>query len=122
MAPVEPASNVTIQVEVAFSPAPRKVALVALTLPAGSSVKDALLGCRLLNRAQDGVQGLSVEAISDGHLALGIWGRKTSLGHVLRDRDRVEVYRALVVDPKEARRVRNRAHGEKLPKGIRRPK
>ena len=98
----------TIQVEVAFSPAPRQVELLALVLPQGSSVKDALSLAGLLER----VQGLS----------LGIWGRRTTLAHVLRDRDRVEAYRELTVDPKEARRLRYRAHGEKIPRGTRRPK
>jgi len=118
MAHADLASPTMIQVEVAFSPAPRQVDLVSLSLPLGSSVKDALQGSGLLNQSK----GLSPEAFVQGHLKLGIWGRKTTLGHVLRDRDRVEVYRALLVDPKEARRVRYRAHGEKLPKGIRRPK
>jgi putative ubiquitin-RnfH superfamily antitoxin RatB of RatAB toxin-antitoxin module len=39
------------------------------------------------------------------------------LDHVLRDRDRIELYRGLKVDPKEARRLRYRAAGEKVYKG-----
>ena len=41
--------------------------------------------------------------------ALGIWGRAQLPSEPLRDRDRVEVYRPLPVDPKEARRLRYRA-------------
>jgi putative ubiquitin-RnfH superfamily antitoxin RatB of RatAB toxin-antitoxin module len=111
MAPAEAgavAGGATIQVEVVFSPAPRQIESNTLSLPVGSTVKDALLAAGCLER----VQGMS----------LGVWGRKTVLGHVLQDRDRVEAYRGLIVDPKEARRVRYRAHGEKLPKGITRPK
>lgn len=37
---------------------------------------------------------------------VGIWGRKKSLEHPLRDQDRVECYRPLKVDPKEARKAR----------------
>lgn len=111
MGPAEPKSPVpVIRVEVAFSAAARHTELSSLILPLGSCVKDALLGSGLLAQAQQ--PGVSV----------GIWGRKTTLGHVLRDRDRVEICRGLIVDPKEARRVRYRAHGEKLPKGIHRPK
>jgi putative ubiquitin-RnfH superfamily antitoxin RatB of RatAB toxin-antitoxin module len=33
---------------------------------------------------------------------------------ILRDRDRIEVYRPLTVDPKEARRLRYRASGERI--------
>jgi putative ubiquitin-RnfH superfamily antitoxin RatB of RatAB toxin-antitoxin module len=40
----------------------------------------------------------------------------------LRDGDRVELVRPLIVDPKEARRVRFRAQGDKLPRHIGRPK
>ena len=42
--------------------------------------------------------------------AVGVWGRKQALRDALRDRDRVEVYRPLKVDPKEARRLRYRQH------------
>jgi len=109
MAPVEaPPPSVMIQVEVAYSAGPRQIEVIALSLPQGSSVKDALVQSGLWDRAQG--------------LSLGIWGRKTTLSHVVQDRDRVEVYRELKVDPKEARRVRYRAHGEKLPKGFSRPK
>lgn len=96
----------TIQVEVVFSPAARQIESSSLSLPLGSTVKDALTAASWLGR----LQGMS----------LGIWGRRTTLGHVLQDRDRVEVYRELVVDPKEARRVRYRAHGEKPRKGVQR--
>ncbi|MGH6646652.1 RnfH family protein [Aquabacterium sp.] len=109
MAPVEPADGPrAIQVEVVFSPASRQVESITVSLPAGSTVHDALQGAGLLER----VQGLS----------LGIWGRRTTLGQVLQDRDRVEAYRGLIVDPKEARRVRYKAHREKLPKGVSRSK
>ncbi|ODN42850.1 RnfH family protein [Piscirickettsia litoralis] len=36
----------------------------------------------------------------------GVWNRHVSLSHCLRDGDRVEVYRPLLIDPKEARRLR----------------
>ena len=38
--------------------------------------------------------------------ALGTKGLDTAAGHVLRQGDRVEIYRPLVVDPKDARRKR----------------
>ena len=37
-------------------------------------------------------------------LALGIYGRRVDPGHLLRAGDRVEIYRPLKVDPREARR------------------
>jgi putative ubiquitin-RnfH superfamily antitoxin RatB of RatAB toxin-antitoxin module len=37
-----------------------------------------------------------------------VWGQLRTLDHVLRDGDRVEVYRELLIDPKDARRLRHR--------------
>jgi len=41
---------------------------------------------------------------------IGVWGRPVTLATEVRDRDRVEIYRALSADPKQARR--RRAAGE----------
>lgn len=41
----------------------------------------------------------------------GVWGRVVSSDHVLRDGDRVELYRPLTVDPKKARRERFQRQG-----------
>ena len=38
--------------------------------------------------------------------AIGIFGRKAPPEQVLREGDRVEIYRPLIADPKEARRRR----------------
>jgi putative ubiquitin-RnfH superfamily antitoxin RatB of RatAB toxin-antitoxin module len=40
--------------------------------------------------------------------AFGIFGKRTALDHPLSEGDRVEIYRALAMDPKEARRLRAR--------------
>lgn len=93
-----------ITVEVVFSPAARVVRCVTLSLPAHSTVRDALHASGLMGPGEC-------------DCATGIWGRRASPGTRLRDRDRVEVYRPLTVDPKEARRLRYRTHGEKRPKG-----
>lgn len=110
------ASVPDIHVEVAVGVAPREVRLVRLSLPAGSTVRDALRASGLFAQ----VAGFSEDALAAGQWSVGVWGRKERPGHVLRERDRVEVVRGLNVDPKEARRQRYRAQGEKLPKGIHR--
>jgi uncharacterized protein len=91
-----------IEVTVAFSPAPREVREWELRLPVGSTVADAI-----------GASGLRGEfpALDFGALALAVWGRKASLQQPLRDGDRVEAYRPLMVDPKVARRERFRRQG-----------
>ncbi len=50
-------------------------------------------------------------ALATGVPEFGIWGRKVAAEQVLRDGDRVEVYRPLRVDPKVARRERFRTQG-----------
>ncbi|NIA52561.1 RnfH family protein [Massilia sp. TW-1] len=37
---------------------------------------------------------------------VGIYGKKKALDTVLRERDRIEIYRPLVADPKDSRRKR----------------
>ncbi len=86
-----------IHIVVAWSAAPRQVQELALTLPPGSTVRDAMAA----SAGQVGFPDWPMEAGS-----FGVRGRKTPLDHVLRDRDRVEIWRPLRVDPKLARRER----------------
>ena len=91
-----------LEVEVAYAPAPGQVDLVTVSLASGATVLHALRASRLLERHPD--IDLAVQRV-------GIWGRLKTLSDPVRDRDRVEVYRALKVDPKEARRQRYRRDG-----------
>lgn len=88
-----------IDVLVCFSPQPREVEEVPLQLPTGSTVAQALQASGLLAK-----HGLAL----DEQLAVGVWMKLKPLDTVLRQNDRVEVYRGLKVDPKEARRQRYR--------------
>ena len=85
-----------MSVEVVYCPAGALADVVALQLPAGSVVADALTASQLPAR-----HGLAMDA-----LKVGVWGRVREPQTLLRDLDRVEIYRALRVDPKEARRLR----------------
>lgn len=87
-----------IGIEVVYCPGPGAIDRVALDLAEGSTVAQALVASGVLGRHDLSLEG--VEA--------GVWGRKEALDHVLRDRDRVELYRPLQCDPKEARRLRYR--------------
>jgi putative ubiquitin-RnfH superfamily antitoxin RatB of RatAB toxin-antitoxin module len=107
MASVEAADAATITVEVAYSAAPHLIERVALRLPAGSTALQALRASGLGDR-------LGAPLLET--LTLGLWGRAIEPGTVLRDRDRLELLRALVVDPKEARRQRWRRDGLKQPR------
>jgi len=91
MAPAES----DLDVEVVYSPRAGVVECVALRLPVGSTLAQAIEQSGLASRYPEMMQ-----------LPAGIWGRVQPADTPLRDRDRVEVYRPLIVDPKEARRQR----------------
>jgi putative ubiquitin-RnfH superfamily antitoxin RatB of RatAB toxin-antitoxin module len=103
--------NGELAVEVVYAAAPHDVRHVSLLLPAGSTLADALRASRLL----DGVPAAQADALQPG-----IWGRAAALDTLLRDGDRVELTRGLLVDPKEARRQRYRRDGARAK--ARRPK
>ncbi|HEX6019985.1 MAG TPA: RnfH family protein [Burkholderiaceae bacterium] len=88
-----------LSVEVVYAAAPHDVRQVSLRLPARSTVADALRACGLL----DGLSAAQADALKPG-----VWSRAVALDTPLRDGDRVELTRALLVDPKEARRQRVR--------------
>jgi putative ubiquitin-RnfH superfamily antitoxin RatB of RatAB toxin-antitoxin module len=84
-----------IDVEVAYV-APGVQFLRALSLCVPASVADAI--------RESGVEAeCSIDA---ARLAVGIWSKPASRTAPLRQGDRVEIYRPLRIDPKEARRQR----------------
>jgi putative ubiquitin-RnfH superfamily antitoxin RatB of RatAB toxin-antitoxin module len=97
-------------VELVYCPAPGQVDHSRLQLEMGATVMQALQASGVLQR-----QGLQPEG-----LRLGVWGRVCEPGAVLREGDRVEIYRGLVVDPKEARRLRYQKHRAQKPAAARR--
>lgn len=83
-----------MRVEVVYSPSARVVESRSLELEDGATVATAL-------RQSGYALPATVEPGS-----VGVWGRRCALEAVLRDGDRVEIYRPLRIDPKEARRQR----------------
>lgn len=69
--------------------------VVEVELPEGSTVADAVAAARVVERYPE-LAGAAV----------GIWARRCASEAVLRDGDRVELYRALIADPKQQRRAR----------------
>ena len=74
--------------------------VVTLGLDEGATALDALRESGLAERHP---------GIDSGDPALGIFGRRVAAGTPLRDGDRVELYRPLKIDPKEARRAKAKA-------------
>lgn len=93
-----------LRITLVYSPAPRQVKQWALALQPGATVDQAIAGSGVLQAFPE---------LAQSRLVAGIWGRKTRLDHVLADRDRVEIYRPLRVDPKTARRERFNRQGAK---------
>ena len=93
-----------MQVSVVYSPAPRDVRELQLTLPAGSTVLQALQLSGFLQ---------AFPALDTTTTQVGVWGRKAVWSQRLREHDRVEIYRPLKVDPKVARRERFVKQGSK---------
>lgn len=86
----------SIDVEVIYA-LPARQELVRLKLPTGSTVQQAVEASRLPQKYPD---------IDFARNKVGVFGKLTKLDAVLRDRDRVEIYRPLIADPKEVRRKR----------------
>ena len=87
-----------IRVSVAVA-LPARQEVVELELAAGSRVEDALRAARVGERFPE---------LDLATARLGIWSRPCTRDTPLREGDRVEVYRALQADPKDARRRRAR--------------
>lgn len=85
-----------IQVEVAYA-LPQKQYLRQITLPEGSSVKQAIVASGLLTLRPD----IDLEKNK-----VGIYSRSVKLTDTVHEGDRVEIYRPLIADPKELRRQR----------------
>lgn len=92
-----------IAVEVVYA-TPARQRIVALTVPAGCTLIEAIERSGI----GEGFPGMVVDPD-----ALGIFGRRVPADQVLRQGDRVEIYRPLIADPKEARRRRAEKTGRK---------
>lgn len=85
-----------IDIEVLYA-LPDRQTLLRRAVPAGTTVIEAI--------QLSGVLGKHPE-IDTAVNKLGIFGKLTKAEVVLRDKDRIEIYRPLIADPKEVRRKR----------------
>ena len=85
-----------IMVEVAYA-LPEEQVIISIKVPTKSDVKQAI--------KKSGIQK-KFPNIDLSKNNVGIFGKKTTLDHPLKDRDRIEIYRPLILDPKEMRRKR----------------
>ncbi len=95
-----------IEVEVAYAK-PDEQALIPLKVPPGTTLEQAIVQSGVLERFPE--IDLSVNKV-------GIFGKVAKKDTVLSPGDRVEIYRPLIADPKEARKKRA-AEGKQMRKG-----
>ena len=95
-----------MNIEVVYA-LPEKAELVSLSMPEGSTVLQAVEASGLLAKHPE---------IDVKKNKFGIYAKLAKADAVLRDRDRVEIYRPLIADPKEVRKQRA-AEGKVMKKG-----
>jgi putative ubiquitin-RnfH superfamily antitoxin RatB of RatAB toxin-antitoxin module len=94
-----------ILVEVAYA-LPQKQEVLSLKIRSGALVSEAI--------ARSGILRDFPEIDLDS-AKVGIYGKQVKLDAVLRDKDRIEIYRPLIADPKEIRKKRA-AEGKEVKK------
>ena len=95
-----------ILIEVAYA-LPKKQLIIPIKVKPGTTAQEAIQLSGITKKFPE--IDLSVNQI-------GIFGKLTQLDHVMRERDRIEIYRPLIADPKEIRRQRA-AEGKVMKKG-----
>lgn len=85
-----------MQVEVVFALEEKQV-LLAVEVPAGATVGDAIDRSRVARQFPD---------CDFTELQAGVWGKPVDLDYRVREGDRVELYRPLAMDPRDARRLK----------------
>ena len=95
-----------ISVEVVY-PLPQKQEIFSVNLPPGATVREAIESSGVLARYPE---------IDLAKSKLGVFAKLAKPDSVLRDRDRVEIYRPMIADPKEVRKQRV-AEGKVMKKG-----
>lgn len=95
-----------IEIDVCY-PLPDKQVLLRIKLAEGSTLQQAVEASGLLQKYPE---------IDLKKNKFGVWNKLSKLDSILRDRDRVEIYRPLIADPKEVRKQRA-AEGKVMKKG-----
>jgi uncharacterized protein len=85
-----------IHIQVCYA-TPDQQFLRELAVAAGTTVRQAIA----LSGLQQAMPGIDLATMQ-----VGIYSKKQTLDTVLREHDRVEIYRPLIADPKHARRRR----------------
>jgi len=85
-----------IDIELVYA-LPHEQALLKFKVPAGTTLGDAVRLSGILDKYPE---------IDPEKAKYGIFGKLSKADVVMRERDRIEIYRPLIADPKEVRRKR----------------
>ena len=96
------AAESAIHITLVYAPQPREV---------HEEVLELAIGCTALQALRSSVLARTHPEVLMDTPTLGVWGSKVPATQVMHDQDRLELYRPLLVDPKEARRARFEAQG-----------
>lgn len=94
------------QVEVAYARSDVQM-IIPVEVGEGATLRDAIEKSGILEKFPE----LDIDNVD-----VGIFGKLSKLGNPLKPRDRVEIYRPLIADPKEVRK-RRAAEGKRMKKG-----
>ena len=95
-----------ILIEVAYA-LPQKQMIIPIKVKIGTTAEESIIASGIIKKFPE------IDLKSN---QIGIFGKLTQLDHVMRERDRIEIYRPLIADPKEIRRQRA-AEGKDMKKG-----
>ncbi|MCK5719134.1 MAG: RnfH family protein [Thiomargarita sp.] len=96
--------NKQIQVEVAFATADEQI-IIPVDIPVGATAQDAINKSNILKKFKQ---------IDLATTRIGIFSKICKLEDLLREGDRVEIYRPLIADPKQMRKQRAAKQKNKL--------
>lgn len=85
-----------LRIEIAFA-APNREVIMALSVPTGTTAVEAIYRSGILR---------DIPEIDLAKNKIGVFGELVSHDYLLQQYDRVEIYRPLIADPKDIRRVR----------------
>lgn len=99
-------TSTMMTIEIAYA-LPHEQTLLALDVQQETTIKEAIIQSGILDK---------YPAIDIESAKVGIFGKLKKMSDKVRERDRIEIYRPLIADPKEIRKKRAAA-GKKMKKG-----
>ena len=86
----------SVSVEVVLA-TPEQQVLLAFVVEAGATVGDVIVASGIASHFPE---------LPVGEMPAGVWGKPVTRGSAVEEGDRIELYRPLEIDPREARRQR----------------